>query len=116
MVLQGSSGRGFWRAVWLAAGAIATVEICGFVLLARRLPPEFVNSTIRVTQALAILPLVLAGIALLLEKNWTLVSAPEKWKRWVGGESGLVALLATMPLVLLSVLAQLRPILNQRGL
>jgi uncharacterized membrane protein len=116
MALRGSSGARLWRTIWLAGGAIATVEICGFVLLARRLPPEFVNSTIRATQALAILPLVLAAMAVLLEKTWRLVSASERWKQWTGGEGGLIVLLATMPLVILSVLAQLRPILNQRGL
>jgi uncharacterized membrane protein len=115
-MLQVSSAGSFWRAAWLAAAAMATVAICGFVLLSRRLPPEFVNSTIRATQALTVLPLVFAAIAVLLGKNWTWVAAPGKWKRWVGTESGLLALLATMPLVLLSVLAQFRPILNQRGL
>jgi len=116
MPLPASSRSWLWPAGWIAAGALGTVGIGGFVMMARRLPPEFVNGTIRLTEVLSILPLVFTGMALLLEKIWPRLAEPRKWKRLVAGESGLVVLLATMPLVLLSTLAQVRPILNQRGL
>lgn len=114
--LGDSSGAMFWRAAWLAAGLIGTIEIVGFLYLVRTLPPAFINSTVRITTALSILPLVLTVSAFVLDWIWARTPAAPRWQRILTGEGGLIAVMAILPLVALLGLAQFRPILNQRGL
>jgi hypothetical protein len=59
---------------------------------------------------------MLTALAFLLQRMWTRLPEPGRWRRLIAGESGLVVLLAVAPLVALCSLAQFRPILNQRGL
>jgi uncharacterized membrane protein len=106
----------FWNLAWVAAAVAGTLEIGGFVFMVRRMSPEFVNSTIHLTRVLTILPFTFMLLAFILERLWTRLPQPGRWKRFVAGENGLIALLAILPLLMLSLLAQFRPVLNQRGL
>ena len=110
-----STGRQFWTWSWMIAGMIGTLEICGFVYATRWLPPEQVNSTIKATEFLSVLPLALAIISLLVDRYWAGLHLPEPRKRLVSGIP-FAALLAIVPFSLLAILSQARPILNQRGL
>jgi hypothetical protein len=116
IVLPASPGGKSWAISWAAAAVISTVEIACFLYMVRKLPPEFVNSTVSITRALTILPLVFMVLAMVLDSRWAKLPSPGRWQRLVAGENGLIALLATVPLVALSILSQFRPILNQRGL
>ena len=109
------SRRRWWRLGWVSAGAIGTLEIGCFLLMVRQLPPEFINSTIRITKLLLILPFTLTLVALLLDHYSSKLPELHLWKRIVAGEGALLALLAVGPLILLAGFAQFRPILNERG-
>jgi hypothetical protein len=112
----GAPGSMFWTLSWIAAGVIGTMAIAGFLYMVRTLPPAFVNSSVHATEALLILPLLLTALAFVLQRVWIRLPEPGRWRRLFAGESGLIALLAIVPLVALLALAQFRPILNQRGL
>jgi hypothetical protein len=114
--LDGTSRSAFWTVSWIAAGVIGTIEIAGFLYLLRKLPPEFVNRMVYATEVLSILPSAFALVALILDRTWSRLPAPGKWKQLIAGESGLIVSLAIGPLSMLSVLALFRPILNYRGL
>ena len=116
VLLKASPGRALWTGAWIAAGMMGTVAIAGFVYLSRQLPPEFVNSTIRITKLLSILPPAIAAAAVVLERIWPRLPQPGGWTRWIAVDSGLLLALAIIPLAALAVFAQFRPILNQRGL
>jgi hypothetical protein len=105
-----------WIVAWIAAGAAGALEIAGFVYVSRTLPPEFINSTLAATKVLVILPLALAAGSIFVEKKWAGLPPPGERNRYVSGANGLIALLAFGPLLILALLAQVRPILNQRGL
>src|SRR5262249_12530895 len=77
---------------------------------------EFINSTIRATGVLSVLPFVFMIMAVALERTWVRLPKPGRWRRLILGENGLIALLAIVPLIALSVLSQFRPILNHIGL
>ena len=62
------------------------------------------------------MPLALAAGAIFLERKWAGLPAPGGLNRYLNGANGLIALLAFGPLLILALLAQFRPILNQRGL
>jgi hypothetical protein len=112
-----SSGSAFWKVSWVAAALIGTLAIGAFLYLLRTsLPPAFVNKSVRITQILTVLPAVLAVLAFFLDRIWGRSPQPGGWRRLVAGRNGLLAILAVAPLLALSILAQFRPILNQRGL
>jgi hypothetical protein len=105
-----------WILAWIAAGLAGTLQIAGFLYMSRSLPPEYINGSIAATRFLFILPLTLAAGAILLEGRWSALPPPTARNRYLNGDNALIALLAFGPLVLLVALAQLRPILNHRGL
>jgi len=95
---------------------VSTVEIAGFLFTVQKLPPEFINSSIRLTRILSILPFTFLAMALVLESRWARLPALGNWRRLATGENGLIVVLATVPLFALAAFSQIRPILNQRGL
>lgn len=107
---------GLWRLGWVAAAAIATVEIGAFLLLVRRLPPDQIRDTVKLTKSLVVLPALLAAAAVWIDGRWAKLPKPRNWERYLWNEPNFLILLGTGPLVLLALLAQVRPILNQRGL
>jgi hypothetical protein len=84
--------------------------------MVQKLPPEFINSSIRLTRIFSILPFTFMAMAMVLESRWARLPALGRWRRLATGENGLIVLLATVPLFALAVFSQFRPILNQRGL
>jgi hypothetical protein len=114
--LRASAGKKFWILVWTAAAVVGTVEIAGFLFMVRKLPPEFINSSIRITRIFSILPFTFLALALLLDSRWGRLPARGSWRRLVTGKNGLIVLLATVPLLALATFSQFRPIMNQRGL
>jgi hypothetical protein len=68
------------------------------------------------TKAFTILPFLFAGTAFLLDRLWAHLPKPAHWKRWAAGPQGLLILEGILPVAFLGILAQFRPILNQRGL
>ena len=113
---QPSSRGGLWTFAWIAAAFAGVLQIAGFVYMSHSLPPEFVNSSIATTKYLSILPLVLAAFAILVERNWRALPPRGALAPYLSGSNALIALLSFAPLVLLAALAQIRPILNHRGL
>jgi len=111
-----SSPRRRWLLAWIAAGLLGTSEVGAFLSLARRLPPDQLHETIKLTQLLAILPLILTFAAVILEWNWSRLPRLGSWHRFFQGERALVTLLAFLPFLMLAAVSQLRPFLNQRGL
>jgi hypothetical protein len=111
-----ASANVWWRVGWIAAAVVGTAEIGAFLYLVAQLPPEQVRGTLKLTKALFILPFTLAAGALLIEWLWSRLPVPRHWERFLKGECSFLALVGTGPLLLLALLAQLRPILNQRGL
>jgi hypothetical protein len=116
ITLKASSGKGFWILLWGAAAVIGTVEIAGFLFMVQKLPPEFINKSVRITRIFSILPFTFVAFALILDSRWGRLPARGSWRRLVTGENGLIVLLATLPLLALAAFSQFRPILNQRGL
>ena len=108
--------RGAWRIAWLAAGALGSTEIAGFVYASSRVSPDLIHATIRITEMLVPLPLVIAIAAVLLERYWSKLPAPGRWIRLLHSRQALPAVLTIVPFGLLAALAGLRPILNQRGM
>lgn len=107
---------GWWRLGWIGAAAIATAEIAAFLLLVRRLPPDQIRDTVKLTKALVVLPTLLAAAAVWIDGRWSRLPKPRSWEHYLRNEPNFLILLGTGPLVLLALLAQVRPILNQRGL
>jgi hypothetical protein len=107
---------GWWTLSWMAAAVVGTVVIGAFLYLIRQLPPEFIQSTIKITKVLSVLPFTLAFGAWIVDRIWSRLPQPFRWERFLKGEHAFLAVLGFIPLILLASLAQIRPILNQRGL
>jgi hypothetical protein len=116
IALKAASERKYWIVLWVAAAIAATLAIVLFLWMVRKLPPEFINSSIRLTRIFSILPFCFLSLALALEFAWGRTRIPIWLRRPVAGENGLILLLAVLPLLALSLFSQFRPILNQRGL
>ena len=116
ILLQPAISNAFWKIGWVVAALIATAEIGGFLYMTRSLPPEFIRETIKLTKALSILPVTFMVGAFLLDWGWARLPQPGRWKRFLEGQQSLLVLLGIGPFLILAVLAQFRPILNQRGL
>ncbi len=103
---------------WLAAAIFAAAVILVFVsfALAFAHPP---NNSLRITEAMVVLPLLMAAAGSLMNLRWTLLAA---WCRklrsgwWLGGSLALVYVQAFVPFALLSIFSLARPVLNARGL
>lgn len=116
-VLVGSSNaRMTWRIAWIVAGIFGSLAIMGFLAMSLRLPADQLHPTIRITKALLPLPVLVALFAVVLDALWVRLPAAGNWRRAFAGEQPLIALLAVVPFTLLSLLALVRPVLNQRGL
>lgn len=111
-----SSANLLWAAAWATAAIAATAAIGAFLYISRQQPPEQIHETIKLTKALLILPFTFMVTAFLLNWRWPHLAGPGRWVRMVAGPNGLLALLGLGPFVLLALLAQFRPILNQRGM
>ena len=104
--------------VWLLAGSLATLAILAFIFIARRFahPP---NPTLKTTEAMIVLPFLLAAIAILLQRSWETITA---WRPslldsgLVAGKQALILMLAVVPFVTLSILSVLKPIFAARGM
>jgi len=106
----------WWKAGWTAAAMLATGAIGVFLQMSRHLPPDQIRPTIKLTEVLSVLPCMLLAAALFLDWGWPRLRQPGRWIRAVEGADALLVLLGLGPFVLLSILAQFRPILNQRGM
>lgn len=99
---------------WLAAAVAASGMIATFVWTARHFLKSAVYSTLRTTEALIVLPLLIALGALALRAAW------ERLPAWgppaLAGRAGLVSMLAVTPFLLLTVVSLVKPIFNQRGM
>jgi hypothetical protein len=98
---------GFWHSVWLAGGVLATLAILLFVYSTRQLPAEYIHPTISITKLLVGLPLLLAAVAIALDRLSPRVQFPSV---------PLIPVLAFAPILILALVSQFRPLLNQRGL
>ena len=114
--LQPSPANVLWKMSWFAAAIVATAAIAGFLYMTRQLPPAQIRDTIKLTRILTILPFAFMTLAFLLDRSWGRLPQPGQWKRFLDGERSLLVLLGIGPFLLLAILAQFRPILNQRGL
>ncbi len=103
--------------VWLGAGALGTLAILAFIWVARAFAQP--NATLRTTQRMSVLPLMLAVVAILVRKYWARLSSCASRlarNRLFAGEYALVLLLATVPFLLLAFISLFKPIFNARGL
>ena len=116
ILLEPSPANLGWKIGWLAAAVLATAAIGAFLYMSRQLPPEQIRDTIELTEALSILPFTFMFAAVLLDWKWPRLPRPGRWFRFVEGPQALLVLLGIGPFALLALLAQFRPILNQRGL
>jgi hypothetical protein len=110
--------RGVSSKAWLLGSGMATLAILVFVFMAKRFL-EHPNPTLRTTELMSVLPVVLAGSAILVQKNW------ERFSRWIRplarirflvGEQALVLSLAVIPFVVLVSVSRFKPIFNARGM
>jgi hypothetical protein len=111
-----SSRRGGWAIAWIAAAALATIEIALFVYMTRWLAPGQIHPTIATTKRLLVMPAMLAIAAIWLDRRWARLPPAGRITRLLNGERAFVALLGILPFTLLAAAAQLRPLLNQRGM
>jgi len=113
-----SDSRGVSSKAWLLGSGFATLAIVFFVFMAKRFL-DHPNPTLRTTELMTVLPLVLAGFAIVLEKNWGWFA---KWIRpfarsgFLAGEQALVVCLAVLPFCVLTVVSRFKPIFNARGM
>jgi hypothetical protein len=108
------SRRILWNSSWIAAGSVGLLEIIVFIYMTRY--AGSIHRTIKITKFLSVLPLGSAAVALLLDRIWASLPTPGRWKRLVGGDRPLIALLAIGPFVMLGALSLVKPVLNQRGM
>jgi hypothetical protein len=101
--------------VWLRAGALGTLAIIAFLWVARAFAQP--NATLRTTQRMSVLPLLLALAAILVQKHWAKLSSIfSRLADHLTGEQALVLLLAVLPFLLLGLISLFKPIFNARGL
>jgi 4-amino-4-deoxy-L-arabinose transferase-like glycosyltransferase len=110
--------RGVSSKAWLLGAGVGTLAIVLFIFMAKRFL-DHPNSTLRVTELMIVLPVILAGFAILLKTNWEQCS---KWirpfakNRFLVGEQALVLELAVLPFAVLVAVSQFKPIFNARGM
>jgi 4-amino-4-deoxy-L-arabinose transferase-like glycosyltransferase len=110
--------RGVSSKAWLLASGLGTLAIVFFVFMAKRFL-EHPNLTLHTTELMTALPAVVAGFAILLEKNWEWVSRwvrPFATSRFLAGEQALVLSLAVLPFTVLVAVSRVKPIFNARGM
>jgi uncharacterized membrane protein len=110
--------RGVSSKAWLLGSGLGTLASLFFIFMAKRFLGH-PNPTLRTTELMTVLPAVLAGFAILLDKQW------ERFSRWVRpvarirflvGEQALVLSLAVIPFVVLIAVSRFKPIFNARGM
>jgi hypothetical protein len=98
-----------------AAAVVATLMIVTHVIVARR--SVVPNASLRYTEAMAGLPVVLALVAGAVHRWWKRLAARAKpLSGWLAGTQALPPMMAAVPFVLLSVFSLWRPLFDQRGL
>jgi Dolichyl-phosphate-mannose-protein mannosyltransferase len=116
-LLAGTPGPS-WRS-WVSAAGLATVLIAGFVFMAKVFAKPRPNPTLKIAEAMIVLPFAMSVLAILLEKSWNRLTgkqAPVLGSRFLIGEQALVLDLAFLPFLVLVVVSQFKPLLNARGL
>lgn len=107
------------RKVWVAAAGLGFLAVLTFVFMAEQFAKPKPNDTLQITKAMSTLPLVFAGIGILLQRIWHRV--PD-WasrlvdNRFFAGSQALVLMLTVLPFGILSIVSLFKPILNARGL
>ena len=104
---------------WLLAAVLATLAILMFIWTAKTFARPQPNPTLRTTELMTVLPILLALIAILVQRNWKqLVSwrTPLLNSRFLIGDQELVLLLAVVPFLALAVVSLFKPMFNARGL
>ncbi len=113
-----SDTRGVSPKAWLIGSGFGTLAIMFFIFMAKRFL-EQPNPTLRTTELMTVLPMVLAGIAMLLDKNWAWFSKrirPFASSRFLAGEQALVLCLVVVPFGVLAAVSRFKPIFNARGM
>jgi len=110
--------RGISSRAWLVGASLGTLAILFFIFMAKRFLNR-PNPTLRTTEVMIVVPLILAGLAIVLQKNW------ERFGNWIGplvrsrfliGEQALVLALVVVPFAVLTAVSRLKPIFNARGM
>jgi Dolichyl-phosphate-mannose-protein mannosyltransferase len=102
---------------WLMASGVATLAIGVFIWVAKTFAHP--NPTLRTTERMIILPVLLVAATLLLQRQWQALTF---WisgllrNRLLLGDRALVLILATVPFLALAVVSFFKPIFNARGL
>lgn len=110
--ISGVTARG-----WALASGLATLAIGMFIWVAKTFAHP--NPTLLTTERMIILPLLLLGAALLMQRQWQALSS---WtfglvrNRLLLGDEALVLILAAVPFLALAVVSFFKPIFNARGL
>jgi Dolichyl-phosphate-mannose-protein mannosyltransferase len=107
------------RNEWLLAATLGMLAILLFILMAKIFAKPHPNPTLRTTELMTLLPLLLALLAIAVQRSWnwlTSWSAGRVNSRFLIGDQALVLILAVVPILALSVISLFKPILNARGL
>jgi 4-amino-4-deoxy-L-arabinose transferase-like glycosyltransferase len=110
--------RGVSPRAWLLGAGLGMVVILFFVLTARTFLNR-PNPTLRTTEVMIVLPLILAGLATGLHNNWERMGEwihPTVRNRFLIGEQALVLALVVVPFAALTAISRVKPILNARGM
>lgn len=104
---------------WLFGGGLGAIAIVLFVLMAKTHIKPQPNLTLRATEWMTALPLVIGVAAIVLQRNWKRVidirSRAFETRYFTGGQ-GLVLALAIIPFALLAILSLVKPTFNARGM
>jgi 4-amino-4-deoxy-L-arabinose transferase-like glycosyltransferase len=113
------AARGSFRKFWLGVALLATAGIWLFVATAQVFAKPEPYPTLRLTKALSVLPLLLAGLAIALDSLWRRLPGwgrPLWHNRLFVGTQAIVPLLAVVPFGIIAFISVFKPMLNQRGL
>ncbi len=104
---------------WMLGAGLATIAILFFIFMAKTFVKPRPNPTLRTTELMTVLPLVLASLAVVLQRIW---KRPTQWHspvlncRFLIGGQALVLALAVVPFAVLAILSLLKPTFNARGM
>jgi len=104
---------------WLGAALLTIVAIQGFILVALRYVKPQPPPTWKLSQALIVLPPLIAVSGVVCERYWAKISEwmrPHAQRNWLASSRSVIWLLALFPFGILAAFALLKPILIARGL
>jgi 4-amino-4-deoxy-L-arabinose transferase-like glycosyltransferase len=111
--------RGVSPRVWLLAAGLGTVTILFFVFMAKAFLKPRPNPTLRTTELMTVLPLLLASLAIVLQRGWKRLAdwrGPDFKSRLLTSVQALPLALAVVPFALLAGLSLFKPTFNARGM